>query len=70
MPEQRIVFTIDEEGGVTAKTDGFYGETCIEAVAYILEEQVNIKSLKKTDDFNKTQPIQVRNKFTLKQGSL
>ncbi len=70
MPEQRIVLTIDEEGAVTAKTDGFYGEACIEAVADILEEQVNIKLLKKTDDFNKTQSIQVQNKFTLKQGGL
>ncbi|TMO56524.1 DUF2997 domain-containing protein [Pseudoalteromonas aurantia] len=68
MPEQRIVLTIDEEGGVTAKTDGLYGEKCIEAVAELLDEQVNIKSLKKTDDFNKTQSLQIQNKLSLKQG--
>lgn len=55
MPEQRIVITIDEEGSITAKTSGFKGERCIEALDELLDIEGTITSLKKTDEFRQQQ---------------
>lgn len=58
MPEQRIVITIDEEGSITAKTSGFKGESCLDALDELLEIEGTITSLKKTDEFRQQQTTQ------------
>ena len=58
MPEQKIVITIDEEGGFTAKTSGFKGESCLDALDEILELDAGISSLKKTDEYRQKQSVQ------------
>lgn len=52
MPEQRIVITIDEEGGISAKTSGFKGEACLEALDRLLDIDGKVIGLKKTDEFH------------------
>ncbi|MDF2152532.1 DUF2997 domain-containing protein [Vibrio sp. CAU 1672] len=58
MPEQKIIITIDEEGSITAKTAGFKGESCLEALDELLDTEGTIASLKKTDEFHQQQAVQ------------
>jgi hypothetical protein len=66
MAEQRITITIDEDGNLSAKTDGFKGEACLDAVEKILEEQVQISSFKKTDEYFQEQKIKQQKTITQK----
>lgn len=59
MPEQKIVITIDEDGGITAKTSGFKGESCLEALDELLDLEGVVSNLKKTDEFNQQQTVQL-----------
>lgn len=58
MPEQRVVITIDEEGSIHAKTSGFKGESCLEALDQLLDLDAGVSSLKKTDEYHQQQTIQ------------
>ena len=51
MPEQKVILTIDDQGKITAKTDGFKGEACLEAVESLLEQELNVVNIKKTDEY-------------------
>lgn len=51
MSEQRIVVEIGPDGSITAKTDGFKGETCMDALQEILGGSEVFRSVKPTDDF-------------------
>ena len=51
MPEQKVILTIDDEGKITAKTDGFKGEACLEAVESLLEQELNVVNIRKTDEY-------------------
>ncbi|MGO4999262.1 DUF2997 domain-containing protein [Oceanisphaera sp. W20_SRM_FM3] len=62
MPEQIIVITIDDDGGITAKTSGFKGETCLGALNDLLELDAGVTELNKTDEYHQKQ--------SLKQSSL
>ncbi len=68
MPEQQIILTIDEQGQINAKTEGFKGESCIDAVVELLGEQININNIKKTDEFHKSQVVEVANMALNKRG--
>ena len=63
MAEQKIILVIDDEGAISAKTFGFEGEACLEALDDILGGQP-ITSVKTTDDYNRPAQIQA----TIKQG--
>lgn len=58
MAEERIVITIDENGGLTAKTSGFKGETCLDALSDILDSETNCARVEKTDAFYQKQRVQ------------
>jgi hypothetical protein len=51
MPEQRIVITIDEQGKISASTEGLKGEVCLDELQKILGEEADLGSLSKTDEF-------------------
>ena len=51
MPEERITITIDGEGDISASTEEFKGETCLEALEKIFEGSLEIKGFKKTDEY-------------------
>ncbi|MBL4796926.1 MAG: DUF2997 domain-containing protein [Oleispira sp.] len=58
MPEQQIVITIDDEGAITAKTSGFKGESCLEALEELLELEGVVSNVKKTDEYRQQQSVQ------------
>ena len=58
MPEQRIIITIDHDGALTAKTDGFKGESCLEALDSLLSIEGVVSKVKKTDEFFQKQSTQ------------
>ncbi len=64
MAEQKIVLVIDDDGAISAKTFGFEGETCLEALDGLLGEQP-ITSLKTTDDYNRP----TKRQAFIKQGA-
>ncbi len=57
MPEQRIVLTIDDDGGISAKTSGFKGESCLDALDALLELDGVVTDLKKTDEYHQKQVL-------------
>lgn len=62
MSEQKVVITIDDEGRITAKTSGFKGDTCLDALNDLLDLEGSVSSMKKTDEFH--QPVQVQSELT------
>ena len=67
MPEQRITLIIDEEGAITAKTSGFKGESCLEALDELLDIEGHVSSVKKTDEFHQQQTLFQSNKLEVKR---
>ena len=68
MPEQQIIITIDEQGQINAKTEGFQGDSCIAAVVELLGEQINFTNLKKTDEYHQSQTVTAINVVENKRG--
>jgi len=58
MPEQQITLTIDEEGSITAKTSGFKGASCLEALEELLGDTTGIIQVKTTDEYHQKQAVQ------------
>lgn len=67
MPEQKIVITIDEQGGVHAKTSGFKGESCLDALEQLLDQEAQVVSSKKTDAYHQTAQQRLHKKNTTKR---
>ncbi|MGR5353375.1 DUF2997 domain-containing protein [Vibrio sp. DNB22_19_2] len=67
MPEQKITLLIDEEGAITAKTSGFKGESCLDALDDLLDLESNVSSVKKTDEYHQRQTLVQRNKLEVKR---
>jgi len=69
MPEQRVVITIDDEGRVMARTHGFKGVSCVEALDDLLELDGVVGHAKKTDEFHqRTGMQQARKLLNLKRS--
>lgn len=51
MAEERITITIDSEGKLQAKTNGFKGETCLKELEQLLGDLVELEKITKTDEF-------------------
>ncbi len=66
MPEERITITINENGKISARTEGFKGETCLEALDSILGEIGEQVEIKKTDEFFQKTNNQIINKQPIK----
>lgn len=66
MPEQQITLTIDEEGAITAKTSGFKGEACLEALEELLGDTTGLIQVKTTDEYNQQQAVQCRETIKLR----
>ena len=66
MPQQKITITIDEDGKIIAKTSGFKGEVCVEALQDIMGADELFMSFEKTDEFNAKTAVQA--KRTVRQG--
>jgi hypothetical protein len=61
MAEERIEITIDETGKITAKTEGFTGETCLEELGKLLDSLDDMSEIKKTDEYYQSQLNSTKN---------
>lgn len=50
MAEEKIILLIDEDGAVSAKSSGFKGEACLDALDKLLGPK-SITSIKTTDEY-------------------
>lgn len=69
MPEQKITLTIDDDGAITAKTSGFKGESCLEALDQLLNLDGVVSNVKKTDEYYQQQTEQMNRVQSLKRKS-
>lgn len=69
MPEQKITLMIDDEGAITAKTSGFKGESCLEALDALLNLEGVVSRVKKTDEYHQQQIQQTTRVQSLKGKS-
>lgn len=70
MPEERITIDIDEDGKITAKTSGFYGNTCMDALIELLDKDDIPMEIKPTDDYYQNRKTNVNNQIQQKGGKL
>ena len=63
MAEHTITITIDENGEIKAETFGIKGEMCLDELKELLDTEVNLLSVKKTDEYFQKEKIQVKNKI-------
>lgn len=68
MAEQRIVITIDENGAIHAKTSGFTGESCLDALGELLDVEGNVTQVKKTDEYHQKDQQVVQKQQEQKRG--
>ena len=66
MPEKRITIDIDEDGKISAKTAGFTGEACLDALMELLDKDEVPMIIKPTDDYYQQRKVSA--KETIKQG--
>ncbi|MDO6683766.1 DUF2997 domain-containing protein [Oceanobacter sp. 5_MG-2023] len=69
MPEQKIVITIDDDGVIIAKTAGFKGESCLEALDDLLNLNGVVGEVKKTDEYHQLQAVKKTHIQTIKGRS-
>lgn len=67
MAEQRIEVTIDENGKISASTEGFKGEICIEELQKILKDLADWQSVSKTDEFYQTNELKKQTKIEIEK---
>jgi len=57
MTEQRIEIIIDESGKISASTEGFKGETCLEKLQDLLGDLAELESHEKSDEWYQEEKI-------------
>ena len=57
MAEQKIIIKIEEDGKISAQTEGFQGEICLKELEELLQGITEIRDIKKTDDYYQTQVV-------------
>jgi len=67
MAEQTITITIDENGKINAETIGIKGKMCLDELQELLENEGNLLSVKKTDEYFQQQTVKIRNKIQNKK---
>jgi hypothetical protein len=67
MAEQTITITIDENGKINAETIGIKGEMCLNELQELLEEEGDLLSVKKTDEYFQQQIVKTQNKIQNKK---
>jgi hypothetical protein len=57
MAEHRIEITIDQDGKISALTEGIKGEMCLDKLQELLGELDDMDSVSKTDEFYQKETI-------------
>lgn len=68
MSEQRITIEIDENGKISAKTAGFYGEACMDALQELLDAEDVPAVIKPSDDYYQSNTVSSQNSVRQKGG--
>lgn len=68
MAEQTITITIDKNGKINAETLGIKGEMCINELQELLEDEGNLLSVKKSDEYYQEENIKIKNTIKNKRG--
>ena len=68
MSEQRITIEIDENGKISAKTAGFYGEACLAALQELLDAEDVPAVIKPSDDYYQHRTISKQETVRQKGG--
>jgi len=67
MAEQRIEITIDENGKISASTEGIKGEVCLDELQELLGNLEELQSMSKTDEFYQVNELKSQNKIQNKK---
>ena len=67
MAEQTITITIDENGKINAETIGIKGELCLDELQELLENDGDLLSVKKTDEYFQKQIVKTKTKIQNKK---
>jgi len=70
MPEQRITIEIDEDGKISAKTAGFVGETCLDELQELIEQDNSLLSIKPTDSYYQKNKEKITETLNVRGGSV
>lgn len=65
--DKKIIINLDENGKITAETEGILGEVCLEQLEELLDGIDAIVEVKKTDDFYMENSSLPRNKTNNQQ---
>ena len=63
MAEQRITVTIDEDGKLSASTEGIKGEVCLKELENLLSSVAEVSSLSKKDEYYQKTEVSVNNQL-------
>jgi len=70
MPEQRITIEIDEDGKISAKAAGFVGETCLDELQELIEQENSLLSIKPTDNYYQKKKEKIDETMNIKGGKI
>lgn len=68
MHEEKITIKIDENGELFIETKGILGPSCIDEVKKLLDEDVEITSLNKTDEFYQDQEMSAKTQSKIRRS--
>jgi hypothetical protein len=68
MAETKIIITIDEDGKITASTEGIKGEMCLDQLEELLGNATSLRSIMKTDEFYEERRIDSNNQLQNKKS--
>lgn len=66
MSDQKITIKIDEDGKISAQTEGFKGELCLKELESLLQGIADISEVKKTDDYYQKQVVATKEQIKRK----
>ena len=68
MHEEKIIVKIDENGELFIETKGIRGPSCIAEVKKLLDEDAEITSLNKTDEFYQDQELSANTQSKIRRS--
>lgn len=66
MSDQKITIKIDEDGKISAQTEGFKGEFCLKELESLLQGIADIGDVKKMDDYYQKQVVATKEQIKRK----
>lgn len=67
MAEKKIIITIDAQGRISAETEGLKGDACLTELESLLGQDLDIGSIKTTDEFYQQEKSDVQQQLKSKK---